>query len=70
MTTEHKIYLTNEAGEQAKVCMLRVQGDSPRTAINLALQQGYKNFNVIEECDSTEGVSSQRVATYRNGGRV
>lgn len=64
---EHQIYLVNKAGDQASVCWTLIQNATRAKAISIATAKGCVDFNVIEEVDSPEGVSRQRVATVRNG---
>ena len=72
MTTshlEHLVFLTNAQGDQARVAALRVQGNLQH-ALRIAASHAFQDFNVIERCDSPEGFSDQRVATFRRGVRA
>lgn len=49
MTTksEHLVFLTNELGQRAKVCMLRILDTTWWNASALAAQHGFRHYDVV-----------------------
>jgi hypothetical protein len=67
MITQTLVFLTNEAGDRARVATLCINADSATIGHEIARRHGFVNFDVVRRASDCDDYSDDTMIIVRNG---